>query len=208
LQLDFYPGSDVNEKYDAVSRALDSVRDLPLEADPPVVKVSTTANRAFFVVSLSGDLPPGTLQQAALLLENRFRALSGVSDVTISGLPQEELRINYDPARLAEFRLTPDQLVQAIRARNKDTPAGTAQLDGLGCFIRVPGAYTDAEEVGLTQVNLPGGGTRLLKDLATVERTASTATRFSRRAVLLGSPDASMLPSITISHCTGRAALT
>ena len=30
LQLDFYPGSDVNEKYDAVSRALDSVRDLPV----------------------------------------------------------------------------------------------------------------------------------------------------------------------------------
>ncbi|MGD9940043.1 MAG: efflux RND transporter permease subunit [Clostridia bacterium] len=199
LQLDFYPESDVNEKYDAVSRALDSVRDLPLEADPPVVKVSTTANRAFFVVSLSGDLPPSTLQQAALMLENRFRALAGVSEVTISGLPREELRINYDPARLAEFRLAPDQLVQAVRARNKDTPAGTAQLDGLEYFIRVLGAYTDAEEVGLTQVSLPGGGTRLLKDLATVERVAGTATGYSRRAVRLGTPDAAMLPSITVS---------
>lgn len=199
LQLDFFPGSDVTEKYDTVTRALDSVRDLPLEADPPTVKVSTTANRAFFVVSVSGDLPPGTLQQAALELENRFRALSGVSDITIGGLPKEEIRVTWDPARLAEFRLTPDQVAQALRARNKDTPAGTAQLDGLEHFVRVLGTYSTIDEVGLTQIQLPGGGSRFLKDLASVERVASTATGYSRRAVGLGTPDAAMLPSITVS---------
>lgn len=199
LQLDFYPEVDLVASLDEVRRAVDSVTDLPDGAEVPTIKVSTTANRAFMVVSLSGDVTPQQLKESADLLTNRFQAISGVSDVLLSGSLQPEISITFDPARLAEFNLSVEDISQALRLAHRDTPAGDAVLDGLQHYVRVLGAYTKASDIQQTLVPLPGGGSRLLKDLVTVEETYQMPSSYSRRAVDLGSENAIMKPSVTIS---------
>ncbi len=199
IQLDFYPEADIDEKITEVNQAVLSVNDMPDEADAPSIKVSTTANRAFMVLSLSGDLSPSELKSAADLLMDELLYLDGVSDVKISGDKNPEIRITIDQARLAEFNLTADNLIQAVNMRNKDTPAGDAILDGVHYYIRVLASYGDVDEIRKTLIPLPGGDIRFLKDIAVVEETYRPTTNYSRRSVNLGSENAAMKAAITIS---------
>ena len=200
IQLDFYPESDLSENNDTVNRILTSVaRDLPDEAEIPSVRVSTTANRAFLVVSLSGDLDPVSFREVASIVERRLTAVEGVSEVRISGLVKREIQIIYSSAKLAEFKLQPDDILQAIRLRHKDTPAGEVILDDMLHYVRVLGAFGSMDEIGQTVVPLPAGGTRLLKDLARIELHSAPVNSFSRQAVDLGTSEARMLSAVTVS---------
>ncbi len=200
IQLDFYPESDLEENRDAVAAALDLVvRDLPDEVEAPVIRVSTTANRAFLVLSLAGDVSPEKLRETTLLLERQLQAVEGVSELRLSGLNSEEILIEYTPAVLAEYGLSPDAILQAVRLNHKDTPAGEIELDDMLYYVRVLGALSTVEEIRRTQIPLPGGGFRFLKDLAAVETRSAPGSTLSRRAVGLGTGNAKMLPSVTLS---------
>lgn len=199
IQLDFYPEANIDDKIIEVDQAINSVKDLPEESEEPSVKVSTTANRPFIVLSLSGDISAQELKDSADLMVNDMLSIKGVNEVRMSGDQEAEIRITVDPARLAEFNLTITDLIQAVRLRHKDTPAGDAEMDGMHYFIRVLGAYSNIDEIGKTLISLPGGGTRFLKDLATIEQTYKPQENYSRRSVLLGTENASMKSAITLS---------
>ncbi|MBI9104263.1 MAG: efflux RND transporter permease subunit [Spirochaetales bacterium] len=200
IQLDFFPESDLEANYESVSQSVDSVlKDLPVEAESPSIRISTTANRAFLVLSLSGEVEPIKLRDAASLLERRLLALEGVKELRLSGLYNEEIQISYFPAQLAEYGLNSDDILQTIKLNHKDTPAGDAELDGMQYYVRVLGAFGSVDEIRRMQIPLPGGGTRFLKDLAMVEVVPVSSGSISRRAVGLGSPDVQMLPSVTLS---------
>lgn len=199
IQMDFYPEVNIDDKINEVNQAVLSVRDLPEEAEAPSIKVSTTANRAFMVLSLSGDLLPSELKDAADIMMDDLLSINGVNDVKISGERIPEIRITIDPARLAEFNLTVDDLLQAVKIRHKDTPAGDAILDGMHYYVRVLGSYANLDEIRKTLIPLPGGGTRFLKDLAVVEETYKPRTNYSRRSVNLETEDAAMKSAITLS---------
>ena len=199
IQLDFFPEADIDEKINEVNQAVLSVNDLPDEADPPSVKISTTANRAFMVISLSGDMNPASLKDAADSISEKLISVKGINDIKVSGLQASEISIVVDPARLAEFNLTVDSLVQTLRLRHKDTPAGDAILDGTHYFIRVLASYSQIDEIRKTLIPLPGGGTVFLKDVAQVNQTYVPRTDYSRRAVKLGTEDAAMMSAVTLS---------
>ncbi|OQY36898.1 MAG: hypothetical protein B6229_09215 [Spirochaetaceae bacterium 4572_7] len=199
IQLDFYPEVDIESKINEVNQAVISVKDFPDEADDPTIKVSTTANRPFVVLSLSGDLSPVELKESAEILMDEMLSIKGVNDVRMSGDQDSEIRITVDPAKLAEFNLEISDLIQAINLRHKDTPAGDAILDGIHYYIRVLGSYSSINDIGKTIISLPGGETRFLKDLAKVEETYKPQLSYSRRAVNLGTDSAAMKSSITIS---------
>ena len=199
IQLDFFPEANIDDKINEVNQAVLSVKDLPEEVELPSVKPSTTANRPFMVLSLSGDLTPSELKDAADILSVDLLSINGVNDIKIAGEQSAEIRITVDPARLAEFNLTVEALIQAVRLRHKDTPAGDAIMDGTHYFIRVLGSYADVDEISRTLVPIEGGDTIFLKDVAEVEETYKPSANYSRRSVNLGSDDASMKSAITVS---------
>lgn len=199
IQLDFYPEVNIDDKINEVNQAVLAAKDLPDEAEYPTIKVSTTANRPFVVLSLSGDLSPIELKESADMMMDDLLSIKGVNDVRVSGEQIPEIRITVDPARLAEFNLTVSDLIQSINLRHKDTPAGDAIMDGMHYYIRVLGAYTTLKDIERTLIILPGGDTRFLKDLAVVEETYKIQNNYSRRSVHLNTEDASMKSAITIS---------
>jgi multidrug efflux pump subunit AcrB len=199
IQLDFFPEVNIDDKINEINQAILSVTDLPDDSEAPTVKVSTTANRAFMVLSLSGDLSPTELKSSADLLMDDLLFLDGVSDVKISGDINPEIRITVDQARLAEFNLTVDDLVQSVNLRHKDTPAGDVIFDGVHYYIRVLASYGRIDELRTTLIPLPGGEIKFLKDVALVEETYKPAANYSRRSVNLGAEDAAMKAAITIS---------
>ncbi len=61
---------------------------------------------------------------ADLFIKDKIKALKGVGDVTIVGERKYSMRIWLDPTKLAEFDMSPSDVISALQAQNKQVGAG------------------------------------------------------------------------------------
>ena len=112
------------------------------------------------------------LGRHAAELESKLRNLSNTDFVDVIGLPNEEIRVEVDDAKLASFGLTISDVVGRIQASDARSSAGVmagendrlvisvdGQLDNLARIRRIPLAFDEA------------GASLRLGDVASVERT-------------------------------------
>ena len=66
-------------------------------------------------------------------IRNELVRLEGIADVELSGVEENEVRIDTDPYKLESFNITVDQLSQKIQAYNKSISGG------MGCGVLVTG---------------------------------------------------------------------
>ncbi len=120
-------GTDMAATVLAVRERLDNARGrLPETAERPTLLTSDPGQRPIAVLGVSGT---GELRSTALVAEQvlarRLEQLDGVASVAVTGVPEDEIRVELDPARLRTLGLTPDDVVQAIQAANVSAPGGT-----------------------------------------------------------------------------------
>jgi len=120
-------------KRDADSAAAD-VRDkvarvrgrLPDTIDEPVIaKVEADSNPVIYIAVQAGSL--STLEASDYVkryIQPRLSVLPGASDVRIFGERRVSMRVNLDRARLAGYKLTVQDVEDAIRRQNAEIPAG------------------------------------------------------------------------------------
>ena len=99
---------------------------LPDTVDEPVVaKVESDAFPVAYIAVETGGLTP--LEASDYIkryVQPRLSVLPGASDVRIFGERQVSMRINLDRTRLAGYRLTVQDVEDAIRRQNAEIPAG------------------------------------------------------------------------------------
>ena len=120
-------------KRDADSAAAD-VRDkvarvrgrLPDTIDEPVIaKVEADSNPVIYIAVQAGSL--STLEASDYIkryVQPRLSVLPGASDVRIFGERRVSMRVNLDRTRLAGYKLTVQDVEDAIRRQNAEIPAG------------------------------------------------------------------------------------
>ncbi len=165
-----------------------AIDNFPDRADPPVVR---ELHRTDLVtsVAVSGDLPLRDLDLYAEMLGDRLAALPGVARVVRSGLGTRTLRIQADPATLAQHGVTPTTLAAGIAARSLDMPAGTLESDTADLTLRLTEErLTIPDLADIPIVTLANGATLRLGDLATITEVFSPEEDIARvdgtRAVL------------------------
>src|SRR5205809_2809325 len=120
-------------KRDADSAAAD-VRDkvarargkLPDTIDEPIIaKVEADSNPVIYIAVQAGSL--STLEASDYVkryVQPRLSVLPGAADVRIFGERRLSMRINIDRTRLAGYKLTVQDVEDAIRRQNAEIPAG------------------------------------------------------------------------------------
>ena len=106
ISIETVKGKNVDVVLADVKNAVDRVPSFPSGMEPPVIaKVETVRPTISF--SLSGaDIPLTTLKQYAREVENDLRGIEGISQVTISGFPDEEIAISVRENDLRAFNLS------------------------------------------------------------------------------------------------------
>ena len=106
ISIETEKGKNVDVVLADVKNAVDRVPSFPSGMEPPVIsKVETVRPTISF--SLSGaDIPLATLKQYAREVENDLRGIEGISQVTISGFPDEEIAISVRETDLRAFNLS------------------------------------------------------------------------------------------------------
>ncbi|MBK7351340.1 MAG: efflux RND transporter permease subunit [Gemmatimonadetes bacterium] len=96
---------------------------------------------------------------------------STAASVAVTGVPEDEIRVELDPARLRGQGLTPDDVVQAITAANVSAAGGTIRRGQFRFSVRALTELRQIDEFADIPVGAsagrPGGGVRL-RDLGTV----------------------------------------
>lgn len=172
-----------------IQRKVDLVRELPSDADDPVVEALTTAQPVVRVCVHGPD--EGVLRRHADQLKSRLERIPGVSAVDRSGWRDEEFSVTVDPERMAASEISFDEVIAALARRNVNLPGGKIPEGDRELLVRTIGKFHDQGDIASVVIRSNADGQRVrVGDLAQVSRTYAEDVSFARtdgsRAVILG----------------------
>lgn len=182
--VQFVIGTDANDAVNEVKNAVDQIRgDLPdgiLEPRVSKVEVGGSGPIGYFAVS-ADDM---TMEQLSWFVDDtisrRLLGIEGMAAVSRAGGVDREIRVILDPARMQSLGVTASQVNQVLRQINVDAAGGQAEIAGSRQSVRVLGNADDAYALGQTQINLSGGRTIKLTDIAEVSDGYSEQTSIAK----------------------------
>ena len=149
---------------------------LPDAADEPVIaKVEADASPVIWLAFVSETISPLKVTETInRVVKPRLQTVPGVADVQVYGDRKFSMRIWLDPDRLAAYRLTVQDVEDALRRQNLEVPAG--RIESLQREFNVT-ARTDLNTVGQFRevaIRQVGGYTVRLGDVGNVEEAAAS----------------------------------
>ncbi|MBL4916179.1 efflux RND transporter permease subunit [Tabrizicola sp. DMG-N-6] len=122
LSLSFEPGHDLMQAAEDVQAAVDSVNNLPAEAEDPVVRRSAWRDQVTDVV-ISGPVSLDQLGRFADEFVTRLFA-EGITRTTIRGLADPQILVEIPSVALIRHDVTLSEVAQAISSAVQTSPAG------------------------------------------------------------------------------------
>jgi len=169
ITVDVIKGYDANMVLEDVKNAVENVASFPTGLEP--VRVAKRENLTLAMsMALTGEgVDLHSLKTEARRIEQELRLAEGISKVSLSGFPAEEIEIALDKSTLRKYDLTLSQIAAALRATNLDITGGTIKGTQEEMLIRSRYKEYDAQELQNVVVSSrPNGETIRLKDLGEV----------------------------------------
>jgi multidrug efflux pump subunit AcrB len=183
--VEFEIGTDIIEAVNEVETAIDSVRgSLPDGIlEPQVNKVDVVGEPIGYVGVEANDM---TLEQLSWFVDDtvakRLLKIPGMAEVERIGGVDRQIEVILDPSRMQSFGVTASQINGALRQTNLDAAGGLAEVGGTRQSLRVLGNSDTAFQLSQTQIQLGGGRSVRLADIATVRDGYSERTSISEVA--------------------------
>ncbi|MDF0601049.1 efflux RND transporter permease subunit [Psychromarinibacter sp. C21-152] len=143
FELEFEPGWDMSRAADDVETAVDSVTNLPEDAEDPRVTRGGWWDRVTDVV-ITGPVGVDQLGRFADEFVTRLFA-EGVTRTTIRGVAAPETVVEVPTMSLIEHDITMREIADAIAAEAEADPAG--DVDGANARVRTGVAKTGADQI-------------------------------------------------------------
>lgn len=188
--LEFEDRTDMSEALQDVRSKVDLARaDFPNDVDFPIIEEISFDDLPIIFFTLSGDIDGYRLRDLAEDLKPDLETVPGVSRVDLFGGYEREVRIEADPALLAQFDLTLAELGRLIERQSRSIPAGQIRGADAQRAIRATGEFETLEEIRSLIVAREAAGPVELREVAVVrlghKRLASGAWHNGNRSVSL-----------------------
>jgi multidrug efflux pump len=148
--------------------------------EPVIAKVESDSQPIIYLAVQAGSLSPlEASDYVARYIRPRISVLPGAADIRIFGERQVSMRVNLDRTRLAGYKLTVQDVEDAIRRQNAEIPAGRIESQAREFTVVAETDLTTAEQFGSIVVANVGGYPVRIRDVGTVavgaidERTIS-----------------------------------
>lgn len=160
---------DIDVILSEVKNAVDRVPSFPTGMEPLVVgKTENIRETINFAIS-GQNLPLKTLKSIARGIENDLRAMDGISQIEITGYPDEEIEIAVREKDLLAYGITFQEVAQAVSQENILVTGGNIKTSQEEYLIRANGRSYEAS--GLSNLIVrsnPNGKTIRLREVADV----------------------------------------
>lgn len=169
INVEIEKGKDIDFMLLEVKNAVDRVPSFPTGMEPLIV-AKQEALRPTITFAISGErIPLATLKQIGRQVENDLRGIEGISQIQISGYPDEEIEIAISEASLLAYNLSFSEVSQAVNQSSLITTGGTIKTDAEEYLIRANSRSYYADELSNLIVKSDASGRIIrLKDVADV----------------------------------------
>lgn len=165
MTLEFEPGWDMSRAGDDVQAAVDSITNLPEEAEDPTVRRGGWYDRVTDVM-ITGPVDPAQLGRFADEFVARLFA-EGVTRTTIYGVAAPGIVIEVPTVSLIRFDVTMAEIATAIAGEVDADPAGS--VTGANARVRTGVEKRSADQIaGIVLRSAPDGTSLTVGDVATI----------------------------------------
>lgn len=154
-----------------VKNAVDRINSFPVGMEPPVVaKAPATEFAISFGIYGVDDL--SSLKTVAKKVEDDLRSIKGLSQVSISGYPAENIVAYVNEFKLLSYNLSFDDIARALRSANIELTTGAIKTEDEEIIIRMKQKFYYAESLQDIVVKaLTDGRIIKLRDVARIENS-------------------------------------
>ena len=169
VNIEVEKGKNIDIVLSDVKNAVDRVPSFPSGMEPPVIaKVESIRPTISFTVS-GENVSLKSLKQYARNIENDIRGIDGISQVAISGFPEEEIQISVRENDLIAYGLSFTEVADAVRNSNILITGGNIKTADEDYLIRASNrSYYGLEFQNLIVRTQQDGTIIRLKDIANV----------------------------------------
>ncbi|MDV3928142.1 acriflavin resistance protein [Elizabethkingia anophelis] len=158
----------LNDVRDKVSKAK---KQLPADVDPPIVQKTSSADNLVAFLEVESDTKDikEVSHIASTVIKDRVQSIPGINNVAIVGEHKYAMRLRFDPVKLAAYKLTPEDIRQALLRENVDLPSGRIDGNTSELSLRTLGRLTTVTDFEEMLIKQTGNSVIRLKDVGSAE---------------------------------------
>ena len=183
ILVEFLPSVKIDNAMQYVRDKVDqSKADLPndINLTDPILTEINVAEFPIMMLNISGPVSPVLLKSIAERLQDAIESQPGVLQCDVSGALEREIRLEFNPDRVAGYGLSIQELLALIPAENVNISAGGLETSGTKFNVRVPAEIRDPADVDHLLLTVRNGKPIYLSDVATVRDTFKDRETYSR----------------------------
>jgi len=163
------PGTDLRALMDDVKARVDTITTFPNETERPRVFIPESGNYfAVLNVAVTGEVGPHDLRKIARRVQEDLLEIPGISRSEVQGGRRVEIAVEARADRLLAYKLTFQDLADAIRRFSIDLPAGAIDSESGTFVVRTRGQAYSETEFAKIPIRAANGAEVLLGDVATI----------------------------------------
>jgi copper/silver efflux system protein len=170
--VEFDWGTDIYRARQIVTEKLQLVSGaLPAGAGPPVLAPIASIMGEIMLIAITGAEGVGEMDLRSVAdwtVRRRLLAVQGVAQVVPLGGEVKQYQVLVDPARLAAYQVTLQDVLAAAAGSNINASGGVLMEGGQEYLIRGTGRVRTVDDIGATVVAVRGGTPILIQDVADV----------------------------------------
>ncbi|MCB9026286.1 MAG: efflux RND transporter permease subunit [Bdellovibrionaceae bacterium] len=162
---------NTNKVADDIQRSVQRVQDLPADIlDRPSFLKFNAKEIPIIEMAILGSNENRKRDQLADELESILEEDSGVSSIRLSGYQNREFQVLLDPQKMQKNYIGITEVVEAIKRRSQNIPAGFIRIPENQKLVRVTGQIKSAAEMADIVVRSNFSGKKvLIKDIAEIK---------------------------------------
>lgn len=169
IDVEIEKGRDIDFMLLQVKNAVDRVPSFPVGMEPLVVSKRETIRQTINFAISGNNVPLATLKQIGRQVENDIRAIDGISQITITGYPQEEIEIAINENNLLAYGLSFTEVSQAVGNANILVTGGNIKTSAEEYLIRANNRSYYGDELSNLIIRADASGQTIrLKDVAVI----------------------------------------
>lgn len=149
ITVEFLPEIDLNNAANDVrDKVSQAIRNLPPDADPPVVNKADANSDPILSITVQSE-KRGLLELSQIgnnIFKERLQTIPGVSSIRIWGEKKYAMRLELNPTKMAELNITPIEIKQALATQNIELPSGRIEGTETELTVRTIGRLYTPED--------------------------------------------------------------
>jgi multidrug efflux pump subunit AcrB len=182
MQVIYKYSSDPDDKYQEVVREINALRSqLPADiADIRINKQIPSDVSIYQYALISENATYAQLKKYSKEFKERLEKIKTLKKVEYAGIPEPQVNVSLNLQKIAQQRLTQDQIVGALQSEGVNIPGGSISMATKKLNIKTSGSYRTLDEVANTVVSRSDGKIVYLKDVADVKMGYEDETHVTR----------------------------